>query len=123
MERRQCRNIVILLIMDKAGNEDDRMGMGAADRVVDEHDHWWEVVRKAEIRGELKDVKKKGLARKNSRQTVSFQWSFRPSNTSAATRSPWFEWLGLLCCGVSDFSDHHFQKAFYIHPRGPYSWI
>lgn len=57
--------------------------------------HLWEVVRNAEVRGRIDDLKKKGQPRQNSSRSVTFNWIFTTSKDSVATRSPWIDWLDM----------------------------
>jgi hypothetical protein len=65
------------------------------DEPSEEENYWWEVTRNATISGRLDGFVMKGRERRNSRRTVSFEWGFKPSESSSATRSPWFDWLGM----------------------------
>jgi hypothetical protein len=65
------------------------------DEPSEEEKCWWEVTRNATVSGRLDGFAAKGRERRNSCRTVSFEWGFKPSELSSATRSPWFDWLGM----------------------------
>eukprot|EP00638_Chattonella_subsalsa_P009608 CAMPEP_0117751984 /NCGR_PEP_ID=MMETSP0947-20121206/11321_1 /TAXON_ID=44440 /ORGANISM="Chattonella subsalsa, Strain CCMP2191" /LENGTH=328 /DNA_ID=CAMNT_0005570511 /DNA_START=95 /DNA_END=1078 /DNA_ORIENTATION=+ len=78
-----------------------------SDAVSQMTNDWWEVLREAKICGRLenfevkeketnnKKKKKRNKARGNAGQEVFFDWMFIPSEKSAASRSPWFDWVGM----------------------------
>lgn len=78
---------------------------------------WWELSRTAVESGSLDNFRTKGRARRGTVRSVSFRWAFIPTTEAAATRSSWFDWLG-MSWSVRLQRSPHYSEHVWLPPDG-----